>query len=227
MRRRFVLLLVLAPFALRAQVGRDSTIAVSTNRTTRVAADRVSFYVIVEGTAETAPDAVTRVDTKLKAVLDAIRGSGARAEVDAPINYSVGATQPPNGYPVANVPATNVARSVIRVQLSRIDQLARTVGAAIAAGAASTSTMTFETSNADSLRRVRIAEAIAGARADAEAMAQALGGHIGALIDASTNASPTFQQPPTLNFDGRFGQQFPAPETAIVTAVTLRFRLIR
>ncbi len=219
-------LLVVFPLSLHAQVSRDSTITVSTNRTTRVVADRASFYVVVEGVAETALDAVSRVDTKLKAVVDALRNSGTRVEVDTPINYTVGATQSQNGYPAPQSPATNTARSVIRVQLTRVDQLAKVIATAIAAGAASTSTVAFETSNADSIRRVRLAEAIASARVDAEAMAQALGGHIGALVDASTSAGPSFQQPPTLNFDGRFGQQSPVPDAAIVTSVVVRYRLV-
>lgn len=221
------LILVFTPLTLHAQTVRDSTLAISASRTTHVVADRASFYVVVEGTAETAPDAVTRVDTKVKAVLEAIRNSGGRAEVDAPINYTVGATQSQNGYPMPASPPTNLARSVIRVQLNRVDQLAKLVGAAIAAGAASTSTVAFESSSADAVRRVRLAETIAAARADAEAMAAALGGHLGALVDASSTAGPTFTQPPMLNFDGRFGSQFPAPEVAITTSATLRFRLVR
>ena len=221
------LLLVLVPVSLHAQVARDSTFSISSSRTTHVVADRASFYVVVEGTAETAPDAVTRVDTKLKAVLEALKASGARAEVDAPIGYTVGATQSQNGYPMPASPATNMARSVIRVQMSRVDQLSKIIGAAIAAGASSTSTVAFESSSADSVRRARLAETIAAARADAEAMAAALGGHVGALVDAASTANPTFQQPPVLNLDGRFGSQYAAPEVMIVTSATLRFRLIR
>jgi uncharacterized protein YggE len=221
------LILLLAPLSLQAQISRDSTFSVTANRMSHVVADRVSFYVVVEGTAETAPDAVARADTKLKTVLEALRTWGARIEVDAPIGYSVGPTQSQNGYPMPASPATNLARSVIRVQLSRIEQLSKTIGAAIAAGASSTSTVSFESSSADSVRRARLAETIAAARADAEAMATALGGHLGALVDASSTASPTFQQPPTLNLDGRFGSQYAAPEVAITTSATLRFRLVR
>lgn len=49
------------------------------------------MYVVVEGTAETAPDAVARVETKLKAVSAALKGFGSRQEVDAPIAQALGA----------------------------------------------------------------------------------------------------------------------------------------
>src|ERR1035437_5299664 len=79
------------------------------------------MYVVVEGTAETAPDAVARVETKVKAGSAALKGFGSRLEVDPPIAYAVGATPAPNGYIGAATPASNLARSVIRVQLIRPD----------------------------------------------------------------------------------------------------------
>jgi uncharacterized protein YggE len=222
-----LLLLTLVPFSLQAQAVRDSVLTVTASRTTRIAADRSSFYVIVEGTAETAPDAVARVDTKLKAVSDAIKGFGARVEADHPIAYAVGPTPPPNGYPVSTAPATNLARSLIRVQLNRPDQIAQLIAAALAAGASNTTTLAFESSLADSVRRTRIADVLAVARSDAEAMAQALGGHLGAFVDATTSGGQGFQQPASLSFDSRFGMQAPAPEIPITTTVTVRFRLVR
>jgi uncharacterized protein YggE len=223
-----LLLLTLVPFSLQAQAVRDSVLTVSASRPSRVVADRASLYIVVEGTAETAPDAVARVETKLKAVSDAIKGFGTRAEADRPIAYTVGPTPAPNGYPGVATSSTNVARSLIRVQMNRPDQIAQLVAAALAAGASNTSTLTFESSAADSARRARITEVLAIARADAEAMAQALGGHLGALVDASTSGNQGFQQQATINFDSRlFGAQMPAPEVSITTTVTMRYRLVR
>ncbi len=64
---RQLILLALLPLHLSAQTARDSIVNVTATRTTRIAPDRATFYLIVEGTAETAADAITRVDTKLKA----------------------------------------------------------------------------------------------------------------------------------------------------------------
>jgi len=61
-----LLVLVLLPLPLQAQAVRDSIVTVTASRISRIAPDRASLYVVVEGTAETAVDAVARVETKLK-----------------------------------------------------------------------------------------------------------------------------------------------------------------
>ena len=184
---------------------------------------------VVEGTAETAADAVARVETKLKGVTDALRGFAARVEVDRPIAFSVGPTPSPNGFPVSQGPVTNTARSLIRVSTSRTDQISGLVAAAIGAGAANSSSLTFESSVADSVRRTRITEALNSAKGDAEALAHALGGHLGAVVDVGSNGGgPTFSQPTYIVFDNRFsGGQANAPEVVITTSVTVRYRLLR
>ncbi len=228
MRLRPILLLALLPLQLPAQAVRDSIISVSASRTSRIAPDRASFYVIVEGTAETPTDAISRVDIKLKAVADALKALGSRVTLDSPIAYGVGATPAPNGYPGVATPATNLARSVMRVQLSRPDQVANVVAVAIGAGASSSSSLTFESSVADSVRRARVGEALTVAHLDAESMASSLGGRLGALVSASTNGGAFgFQQPTQLIFDNRFGQQAPAPDLSITTTVTVQYHLIR
>jgi uncharacterized protein YggE len=219
--------LVLLPMSLRAQTQRDSVVTATASRSTRIAADRATFYVLVEGTAETAPDAVARVETKLKAVSTALAGFGNRVEAERPIAYAVGATPAPNGYPVPAVPASNVARSVIRVHLNRVDQAANVVAAALAAGATNASSVSFESSVADSVRRARIGEALAVARSDAETLAAALNGRLGEFLDVSTNGQQVFPQQPTLSFDNRFSQPPLAPEVTVTANVTVRYRLVR
>jgi uncharacterized protein YggE len=231
MLRRPILLVALAlivPVGLSAQAARDSIISVSATRTTRVVADRASFYVIVEGTAETPADALARVDAKLKAVTAALRALGSRVALDPPIAYGVGPTPNPNGYPGASSPPTNLARSVIRVQLSRADDVASVVAAAIGAGAANTSSLSFESSVADSVRRVRITDAIAIARSDAQAIAHSLGVQLGALVNVTTGGGPIgFQPTPSLVFDNRYNPQAQAPEIAVSGNVTLQYRVVR
>lgn len=226
--RQQLLLLALLPLPLCAQTPRDSIISVSASRTTRVPPDRASFYVIVEGTAETPADAITRVDAKLKTVTEALKGFGSRVRLDQPIAYGVGPSPALNGYPGVAAPATNLARSVIRVQLDRPEQTAQIVAAAISAGAASSSSLTFESSSADSVRRTRISEALAVARLDAEAVATSLGGRLGALVGVTTTGGPFgFQAPSVLNFDNRFGQQAQTPDIIVTTTVTVQYRIVR
>ena len=227
---RFALLVAaVLPVAVQAQQTiRDSTISVSATKVTRIAPDRASMYVLVEGSAETPADAVTRVETKLKAVTDALRGVGQRAEVDRAITYSVGPAPQPNMYPAPTVPTSNVSRAVIRVTMTGVDQVARVAAAALAAGASGISTVTYESSVADSVRRSRMTDALAVARADAQALATALEAKLGGLVEVSSTAGNIgFAGPNVLNFETRFMGPTQVPEVAITTSITVRYRLMR
>jgi uncharacterized protein YggE len=168
------------------------------------------------------------VDTKLKAVSEALKALGSRVTLDPPVAYGVGPSPTPNGYPGVASPATNLARSVIRVQLSRPEQIANVVAAAISAGAATSSSLAFESSVADSVRRTRIGDALNVARLEAEAIATALGAKLGVLVGVTASGAQFgFQGPSFLSFDNRFGQQAAAPEVTITTTVTVQYRLVR
>lgn len=226
---RFALLVAaVLPVAVQAQTIRDSTISVSATKVTRIAPDRASMYVLVEGSAETPADAVTRVETKLKAVADALRGVGQRAEVDRAITYSVGPAPQPNMYPAPTVPTSNVSRAVVRVTMTGVDQVARVAAAALTAGASGISTVTYESSVADSVRRSRMTEVLAVARTDAQALATALDGKLGGLVDVSSTAGNIgFAGPNMLNFETRFMGPTQVPEIAITTSINVRYRLVR
>lgn len=226
--RALLIVLAVLPLHLSAQTSRDSIISVSATRSSRVISDRASFYLIIEGTAELPSDAITRVDTKLKAVTTALKALGPRVTLDPPIAYAVGPSPAPNGYPGNANPPTNVARSVIRVQLNRVDQVAQVVATAISAGASNSSSLAFESSVVDSVRRVRITEAIDVARADAEAIAHSLGGRLGALVSVNTSGGPIgFSPPPALVFDNRFVGQSAAPEITVNGSATVQYRVVR
>jgi uncharacterized protein YggE len=220
--------LVLLPAVVQAQAIRDSTISVSAMKISRIAPDRASMYVLVEGSAETATDAVARAETKLKAVSEAIKGLGSRAEPDRAITYSVGPAVQQNVYPGQAVPPSNVSRSVLRVHMSRADQVAHVAAAALGAGASGISAVSFESTVADSVRRSRMTEVLAIARADAQALATALDGKLGGLVDVSSTAGNIgFTGPQTLSFDNRFMGPTQVPEVTITTSVNVRYRLIR
>ena len=225
--RLSLLIAMLLPMGAQAQAVRDSIITVTESRTSRVAPDRASIFVTIEGTAETVADAVARVETKIKPVSDALKARGGLVEVDRPIAYGVGPTMLPNGYPGVASPATYIARSVIRVHLIRADQIASVVAAALGAGAASASSPVFESSAADSIRRARVTEALTVAKLDAQAIAATLDGRLGALVDVSSSALGfNYSAPTYLAFDNRFGQQTSAPEVVSTMQVTVRYRLI-
>lgn len=220
--------LALLPAIAGAQTIRDSTITVSATKISRIAPDRASMYVLVEGSAETAPDAVTRVETKLKAVAEAIKALGPRAEQDRAITYSVGPAAQQNMYPQQVMTPSNVSRAVLRVHMARADQVAHVAAAALGAGASGISAVTFESTVADSVRRSRMMEVLAVARADAQALATALDGKLGAIVDVSSMAGNIgFAGPTMLTFEPRFAQPTQVPEVTINTSVTVRFRLMR
>ena len=222
---------VLLPVALHAQVqpARDSIITVSSQRITHVPADRASFYVVVEGFAETPTDAVARVQTKIGPVTDALHRAAPQAHVDRPIAYGVGPTQTLNGYPQPAMPATQTARSVIHVQVDHPEQVASIVAAAIAAGASSATGLSFELASSDSVRRAHVAECLADARADAQSIAAAMQDRLGSVVDVSLGGNPLLAFGPSamLSFDARFTPQSAAPEVSVTTNVTIRYRLAR
>jgi uncharacterized protein YggE len=223
-----LVVLALSPAVVQAQSIRDSTISVSATKVTRIVPDRATMYVLVEGSAETPSDAVTRAETKLKAVSEALKTLGSSAEPDRAITYSVGPTPQPNVYPGAGVPQSNISRAVLRVSMNRVDQIARVAAGALAAGASGVSTITFESTVADSVRRSRMTEALAVARADALALATALNGKLGGLVDVTSTAGNIgFAGPAMLNFETRFMQPTQVPEVTITTSVIVRYRLIQ
>jgi uncharacterized protein YggE len=194
----------------------------------RVPADRLSMYVGVEGTAETGTDALARTDVKLKNVTEAIQKLGNVVQAERPMPYGVNVVQPQSGYPGIPNTTSYVARAVIRVHITRLDQVGVVQSALLAAGASTTTGYTYEAVSADSARRARLTEAMAAAKADAEVLAQAQGMHLGPLIDMSTSSNLGVQQSGYLTFDSRsYPQPVPAPEITVSANVTLRFRLLR
>jgi len=227
--RTALLMVFLLPAAVHAQqTVRDSTISVAVTRSTRVAPDRASIYILVEGSAETPPDAVARVERKLRAVTEALKAQASRVEVDRSMVYGVGPGGGPNVYPPPPGPPSSVARAVIRVQTNHADQIAHITAAALTAGASGVGSIMFEASTADSIRRARTAEALAAAKADAQAIASSLDGKLGALVDVSTNAPNVgFAGPNVINFDTRFMQPTQVPEVTNTSSVMVRYRLVR
>jgi uncharacterized protein len=232
MRRPTFLLLALSfPALLPAQIlaapsGRDSVITLSTSRSTRVAPDRASLFVTIEGVAESTNDALARAEAKRDAVVRALQALGPAIELSTPVPYAVGPTPNQRGFPSAQS-NTMTAKIAFRVNVKQIDRLARVLAVANDAGATATGPVIYESSATDSLRRVEADAAIAGLRRDADALAKSLGGRIVSLLDVSaTNPDRLF---PQLNMlpNESFGQQIMAPEVQVTVNLTVRFKLSR
>lgn len=217
----------LIPFGLSAQIQRDSVIAVNMTRTVKLAPDHASWFVTIEGTAETSAAAQALAESKATAVTRALRALGPTVELGSPVAFSVGPTPGMRGYPGSPSQPTTTARTAMRVRVTRMADLARALAAASEAGAAGASGVTFESSVADSARRAEVAKALAMLRQEAEIIASALDGRIGGLVDVSTTSSDrVFGQPTMLPMEG-MNQPTLVPEVSVSVTVTARFRLVR
>jgi uncharacterized protein YggE len=203
-------------------------VSATATRTARLAPDRATVFAVVEGSAESAPEAAQRAERKLQAVTDAVKQLGARVEVLGTVPYGVMPAPNYGGFPGQTAPNPFVARYIMRIQPARVDQLMNVSSTLMAAGVSVLTPPSFEAAAADSARRAKFSEALAQARADAEALAAGLGMRLGALIEVTGNAGPSQQ----------FGQQFigfgrgydmsgpgQPPEVTVTASVTVRYRL--
>ncbi|NOT08906.1 MAG: SIMPL domain-containing protein [Gemmatimonadales bacterium] len=234
MRVTFLLALLVVPPTAFAQGARldnsdDPRINVGATRMIRLVPDRVTLHFLVEAGGDAPAEALRKVGLKVDAVTAAIRQAGAPA--DAMVSYPYGLTPAPNQNSLSNMvgQVTHVARHVVRVQLSKMDQVIPLSAAAMTAGATSTALPILEASSADSARRVRYPEVVAAARADAMALAASLGGSLGPLVSVSSN---NFQDNAFSNNQLQFSNNFsyggsiPVPEVRLSITVNLAFKFI-
>lgn len=231
LRPTLALTLLAAPLALGAQApfATDTTprINVNVTRSARVIPDRVSFYVTIEGSAETPADAVRRVQQKLEAVLAAV---GPRVESHTVLPYGVVPAPNTGGFPQQAAVLPFVARYAVKLTPRRVGDMQELASSAIGAGALGTAGLQYEFSSPDSVRRELIASAIRQGEREADAVAASLGGRRGALVSVSVGSAPTFgPQSSTLSFSTRFdmGGQVQSPESQVTSNVNLTYRLLR
>jgi uncharacterized protein YggE len=236
MRNSVVAVLAMLPALAQGQGARmDATdpeprIVVTATRVTRMAPDRFALYVTVEGAGETPAEAAQRGAQKLQAVTTALQPFSAGRDAIISVPYGVSPAPNVNGFPGSSSQTSFIARYVLRVQPSRVDQITPLAVAAIAAGASSASPPTFEATGADSARRQRYGEALTQARRDAEALAAALGGRLGPVIEVSSNSGPPASRgsPDYLSFVGGYEFRGPVqpPDVVVSATVTVRYRFI-
>lgn len=213
----------LMPFAVPAPVSAQSTapggagmppsLVTSGQGEAKVTPDRVSVLVNVQTRAASATAAASANAQRTKAVLDALGRLGLPKDQLSTEGYSA--------YPEMNYDRTGGAPRVtgyvvtnsVRAESKRVDQAGTIIDAALGAGANLINSLTFYASSIDEPRRQAIALAVASARADAEAMAQSAGGHLGALLELSTQG-PTVPPRPMFDVAAR-GKMAVAEQTPI------------
>jgi uncharacterized protein YggE len=151
--------------------------------------DRATVMLGVQSRATTVAQATADNSRRQRAIIDTLRALGLGSDQIATVNFNVSPEMQylPNQSPkVTGYVVTNMVRASLR----RIEDVGRTIDAALARGANEVSGIEFTSSRADSARRAAIADAVAHARADAEAMARAAGGSLGQLLELVSGVEP-------------------------------------
>ena len=153
----------------------------------RLTPDRATIQIGVQSRAATAAAAATQNATKQRAIIDAIKARGVPAEQIATSNFNViPETRYDREGQAAPRTTSYLVINTVNVELRRIDQVGPVIDAALVAGANQINSLTFGITNADSARRVALAQAVSKSRADAEAMARAAGGSLGPLLELNS-----------------------------------------
>jgi len=229
------LLLLARPAAAQERPPADTPPDVETVGTgeRRIAPDRATVLLQVESKSAAAAAAASQNARTVQAVRDTLRRLGLDSAVTT-ASYNVGPNfEPPR--PVERDGPRRVgyaARTVMRVQLTRLGQIGQVIDAALGRGATGVEGVFFEASTADDARRAALADAARAARRDAEALAGALGGTLGPLISTSTAAGT---DPRRFNVMMRMGMggvagnaatQVTPNEIVITAGVVTRWRFV-
>jgi hypothetical protein len=151
----------------------------------RVVPDRATVTLAVETKGATAAAVASQNARTQRQVLDTLRTLGFGENEVSTLRYNVGPNYEPT--PTGRRQLGYIARNAITVRLTDLERIGAVIDAGLARGATQVQDVAFESSRADSARRVALAAASAEARADAEAVARAMGGSLGPLLDATTS----------------------------------------
>jgi len=157
--------------------------------------DRVRFNVGVETTAPTPSEALEQNNAKIKAVIDALRGAGAKSEEIQTSNFSIHPqfeyveSRRPRiiGYQVTNT--VTVTRDVT-------SDSGRLLQAAVNAGVNQASGLSFFVADESPAREQGLRAAYADARAKAETLARAAGRTVGRAVAITEGGAPPVVGPP-------------------------------
>ncbi len=227
--RSLAIAATLAAFPLLAQAqnaqleaGNEPRIVATVTRVAHVAPDRAVLFISVEATDEVPGQAVQRVQQKVQAITEAIRGAG----VDGHNIQAVPQGLTPAGAPYgqSGQQAAHVARYVMRVASLDFGLLPAVASAAVNAGGSSAMATGFEMTAADSVREALGSAALADAQREAQTLAGSLGGRLGNVIEGSWGGlSP--QGAGFVSFGG-VGGPSAAPDVTVTVTATVRIQFL-
>ncbi len=160
---------------------REPELTASGRGETRLAPDYAYVTIGVTSQAQNAVDAASENARRFDSIIGALHSFGLndRQLLTSRYNLTQNYEYPKNAPPK---PSGFTARSTIRAEVRRLEDLGKLIDASIASGATEVSGVQFLASNTDDARRSAMTEAVRQARADADAMARAAGGTLGRLI---------------------------------------------
>jgi uncharacterized protein len=170
-----------APVASGAPSAKEPELTTSGRGETRLAPDYAYVTIGVTNPAQNAVDAAAENARRFESIMALLHSFGLndRQLLTSRYNLTQSFEYPKNGQPK---PSGFVARSTIRAEVHRLEDLGKIIDATIASGATEVSGVQFLASNTDEARRTAMTEAVRQARADADAMARAAGGSLGRVI---------------------------------------------
>ncbi len=173
------------------------TVSVTGTGRVRVAPDRFSFNVSVQTTSPTVEEAVNENNTKVAAVIAALKSAGAKAEEIQTSNFSIYPQQDYSQQQQGKLPRVvgyQVSNS-ITVTKKEVADAGRLLQVAVAAGVNQTSGLSFSVSDSARGRDEGLRAAFAEARAKASLLAQAAGRTLGPALTINELGSMTPQPP--------------------------------
>jgi uncharacterized protein YggE len=224
MRRRFVVIaLSICAFSsgsiaqVPAPSVREPELTASGRGETRLVPDYAYVTIGVTNQAQNAVDAASENARRFESILGALHSFGLndRQLLTSRYNLTQNYEYPKNAPPK---PSGFTARSTIRAEVRRLEDLGKLIDASIASGATEVSGVQFLASNTDEARRSAMTEAVRQARADADAMARAAGGTLGRLIALNSGgiSQPIYSGRDNVVVTGAMLMSGGAPPTSIV-----------
>jgi uncharacterized protein len=203
-------------------------IVTSASGEARLAPDRANVLIGVQTRAATAAAAARDNNARQQAVIAAIGAAGIPREQISTENYNVYAETRSDRAGQNPVVSGYVVTNVVRVEVRRTEQVGPVIDAALGKGANQINGLEFFSSNTDAGRRQALAEAIGKARGDAEAMARAARGHLGQLLELSTEDSGPVPMYRSRQLDKASAMATPIEpgELTLRVAVTARWQFV-
>jgi uncharacterized protein YggE len=206
-----------SPVSSGAPSAKEPELTTSGRGETRLAPDYAYVTIGVTNPAQNAVDAAAENARRFESILGALHSFGLndRQLLTSRYNLTQNFEYPKNGQPK---PSGFVARSTIRAEVHRLEDLGKIIDASIASGATEVTGVQFLASNTDEARRTAMTEAVKQARADADAMARAAGGSLGRLIALNSGgiSQPIYNARQNVQFEGAVLTSAGASATSIV-----------